>query len=60
MAREIEKHARPVFGLVISYGCSINKFPKVAVGQNIMKAMSHHYVVTAHKPTAVTACVTGK
>lgn len=25
-----------------------------------MKAMSHHYVVTAHKPTAVTACVTGK
>ncbi|XP_011303524.1 DNA damage-binding protein 1 [Fopius arisanus] len=24
-----------------------------------MKAMAHHYVVTAHKPTAVTACVTG-
>ncbi|XP_050465445.1 DNA damage-binding protein 1 [Cataglyphis hispanica] len=24
-----------------------------------MKAMSHHYIVTAHKPTAVTACVTG-
>lgn len=22
--------------------------------------MAHHYVVTAHKPTAVTACVTGK
>ncbi|OXU25996.1 hypothetical protein TSAR_009174 [Trichomalopsis sarcophagae] len=24
-----------------------------------MKTMAHHYVVTAHKPTAVTACVTG-
>ncbi|KAI4468317.1 dna repair/rna processing cpsf family [Holotrichia oblita] len=24
-----------------------------------MKAMTHHYIVTAHKPTAVTACVTG-
>lgn len=22
--------------------------------------MAHHYVVTAHKPTAVNACVTGK
>lgn len=29
-----------------------NHFPKAT--------MAHHYVVTAHKPTAVNACVTGE
>jgi len=32
----------------------------LVIFDKIKGKMAHHYVVTAQKPTAVTACVTGK